>query len=328
MTATTVAEIRALSIEAGWVGPSAVFTELAGGVSSVIASVRDGEAALVVKSPRSQLAVRSEWRVSRRRGAFEAAALSLLEGWLGPVRVPRLLFFDEELVLLGEELIDAPCPTYKSELLEGRAHGPVAARLGEGLSVLHGMTEAPGLDEGEGRELFDGLRLDPYYRETARLHPDLGPALLGLVEETSGVTNPSLVHGDFSPKNVLVTPAAPVLLDWEVVHLGDPAFDVGMLSAHLLLKAVSDRLQPASPRILDSLLGFWNSYTGPADPERSRRHTGGVVLARLYGKSPVEYLRGGEERARADAIGRAALSGSVPIEELAALAAGSRGAGL
>jgi 5-methylthioribose kinase len=322
--ATTVADIRALSVEAGWVGPAAVFTELAGGVSSVIASVRDGDTALVVKSPREQLAVATEWRASRRRGAFEAAALSLLEGRLGPVRVPRLLFFDADLILLGEELIDGPCPTYKTELLEGRAHGQLAARLGQGLSILHQMTEAPGIDADEGRELFDSLRLDPYYRATARLHPDLSPALLGLVEETCAVPGPSLVHGDFSPKNVLVTPDAPVLVDWEVVHLGDPAFDVGMLSAHLLLKSVSDRLRTASEQILDALLAFWRAYAGPADPGRSLRHTGGIMLARLYGKSPVEYLPGAGERARADAVGRAALSGSRPVGELAAMAAAAR----
>ena len=109
------------------------------------------------------------------------------------------------------------------------------------------------------------------------------------------------MHGDFTPKNVLVTGGPPVLLDWEVIHAGDPAFDLGMLTAHLLLKAcLIPALWPARPRP-------GRAYRGPADPARAVRHAGAIMLARLWGKSRVEYLTAEPVRVAAAAIGGRAL---------------------
>ncbi|MGH9093329.1 MAG: phosphotransferase family protein, partial [Acidimicrobiales bacterium] len=159
------------------------------------------------------------------------------------------------------------------------------------------------------RRLFDDLRLDHFYRATAARRPELADLLGSLVRETAAHPARHLVHGDLSPKNVLVAPGPPVLLDWEVVHAGDPAFDVGMLSAHLALKALRD--QPAGGRAatVGALRAFWDAYEGPADTGRSLRHTGAVMLARLFGKSPVDYLASGDERERARSVGEQALRG-------------------
>ena len=47
-----------------------------------------------------------------------------------------------------------------------------------------------------------------------------------------------LVHGDFSPKNLLVSGDRLVIIDCEVAWYGDPAFDLAFLLNHLCLKAL------------------------------------------------------------------------------------------
>jgi aminoglycoside phosphotransferase (APT) family kinase protein len=301
----------------GRIGPRAHMAVLRGGVSSLVAEVCEGTDHWVVKSPLARLSVADEWRVDRSRGAHEAAVLAHLDGRLGPARVPRLRFFDPDRTVLGEELVAGPppawepAPSYKTELLAGRAHLPVASALGAAAGALHRTPPPPALAGDGPRRLFDDLRLDPYYRATAARRPEVADHLAALVRETAAHPAQHLVHGDLSPKNVLVAPGPPVLLDWEVVHAGDPSFDVGMLSAHLALKALRD--QPAEHRAgtLRALRAFWDAYDGPADPGRSLRHTGGIMLARLFGKSPVEYLTGEAERDRAHAVGREALCGGL-----------------
>ena len=62
--------------------------------------------------------------------------------------------------------------------------------------------------------------------------------MLRALAERTAQTRIALVHGDVSPKNILVGPDAPVLLDAECAWYGDPAFDIAFCLNHLLLKAV------------------------------------------------------------------------------------------
>lgn len=288
---------------------------LTGGVSALVALVEGGDEPWVVKAPLGQLTVDDEWLADRERGANEATILQLLDGQLGPVRTPRLLFFDESCVLLGEEFIAPPSLNYKDELLAGRGHPAVAHALGVALGLLHHVEPPPVLAGPGPRQLFDELRLDPYYRMTAQRRPELRDDLLSLVEETIDVPHRALVHGDLSPKNILVTASAPVLLDWEVIHTGDPAFDRGMMGAHFMLKALFHGATSSTHHLVGVARQFWQAYDGPAVEERSIRHTGGVMVARLYGKSPVPYLVDEPSRRRAHRIGARALSGRVKTVE-------------
>ena len=85
--------------------------------------------------------------------------------------------------------------------------------------------------------IFHAIRLEPYLLATARAHPDLAPQLEGLVATTQA-NKRALVHGDVSPKNILVGPAGPVFLDAECAWWGDPAFDLAFCLNHLLLKCL------------------------------------------------------------------------------------------
>jgi aminoglycoside phosphotransferase (APT) family kinase protein len=300
-------------IRKGWAGAGASITPLSGGVSSIVAVVSDAGASWVVKTPREQLDVSEEWHADRSRGANEAAILRHLGGTLGPIRVPRLLFFDEESVILGEELISGalgrgPAPTYREELLEGRSWIDVASGLGVAATALHQMRPPASVSGEHPRDLFETLRLDPYFRVTARRCPELSDPLNALIDETIEAAPRSIVHGDFTPKNLLVTGEVPVLLDWEVVHAGDPAFDTGVFTAHLVLKALRDQAPGGHEPPLAAARAFWTSYRGPANVPRSFRHAGAVVLARLHGKSPVDYLVSPGARQRAHSVGVALLA--------------------
>ena len=325
----TLDALRIILIETGRIDPSARLTALTGGVSSIVARVDDDSAEpWVAKAPLAQLAVADEWLVDRRRGASEAAALELLQGRVGPVEVPRLLFFDAELTIMGQEMIPGPPPTYKDQLLSGEVRPDVPAALGVAAGALHRMAPPDALATPESWKLFDDLRLNPYYWSTAAKRPELRSAFSALIDETVASTPRRLVHGDLTPKNVLVLTDRVVLVDWEVAHAGDASFDLATLTAHLLLKALRSVVTGGSALLLDSARRFWDAYDGPADRARAVRHTGAVMMARLFGKSLVEYLPAEAERARVYDLARLALGGGLTdIDELAdaAYSANERG---
>jgi hypothetical protein len=206
------------------------------------------------------------------------------------------------------EWLPAPAANWKTELLAGRVDLAVVDALARGMTALHQRAVPAALAGADGAALFDSLRLDPYYRHVAARRPEHAAALGQLIADCTGYRPARLVHGDFTPKNVLTTAGPPVLLDWEVVHAGDPAFDLGMLTAHLLLKAARTRPVKASP-LWPAAWTLARAYQGPADPGLAVRHTGAIMAARLWGKSPVEYLTGKAERGVAAAIAERALHG-------------------
>ena len=145
------------------------------------------------------------------------------------------------------------------------------------------------------------MRLDPYYRTTASRHPNLRPHFDRLMRESSS-RRVSLVHGDWSPKNFLVTPAAVVAIDFEVIHFGDPSFDSAFLLNHLLLKSFSRPQWSAEFARLAAR--FWQVYRSGLPPDcdwiepATLAHLGCLLLARIDGKSPAEYITDQELRAR------------------------------
>ncbi len=188
--------------------------------------------------------------------------------------------------------------------MAGRIDPDIAASLGTMLGTIH--ADAPNHPALRGTladtSLFEELRVDPYYRTAARRHPDLAARiddLIAAMDRPDGER--TLVLGDFSPKNILVHAGGLILLDFECAHAGDPAFDLGFFLSHLLLKAI--RAWPNHPSDSDAFLAlaraFWEPYLdrrglGTTDRaelvRRANRHTSACCLARVDGKSPVEYL--------------------------------------
>lgn len=284
--------------EAGLIAGPAVAEALGWGVSNVVLRVTPEHGpAVVLKQSRELLRTRAEWRSRLDRIWREADVLRLL-GERVPGVAPQLLFEDRPNYVIVMEAIDAAHVVWKESLLAGHVEPSLADTLGELLARIHAATwHDPVVAELVGdQRAFDELRLDPYYRYLAAAHPALAPELRELVEASQSRRH-ALVLADFSPKNILLIPGGLKLVDFETGHYGDPPFDLGFFLAHLALKGV--RAGPADVRCFDFALRFWDVYARALAPQREEvpdfetwcvRHWLACLLARVDGKSPVDYL--------------------------------------
>jgi 5-methylthioribose kinase len=274
-------------------------TELGGGVSNTVLMVEHEGGRLVLKQSLERLRVREEWLSDRDRVFRESRALRELASFFPPSSLPGVLWDDRENYLFAMEAAPEDAQPWKSLLLAGTVLPETAATAGR---MLRAMISA-GLDRPAwaasfgGEAVFDQLRLDPYYRFTASRHQDLAPRLLGLVEAAMG-RRVSLVHGDWSPKNLLVYGAQVMAIDFEVLHFGDPGFDTAFLLNHLLLK--SFHRPGCGARYREAAQAFWRAVCGRPEwlGQSTLEHLGGLLLARVDGKSPVEYLEAEDEKSR------------------------------
>jgi thiamine kinase-like enzyme len=305
--------------------------ELAGGVSNVVLLVtlprRGGQ--FVLKQARGQLRVKEEWLCPVERIWREVEVLRIC-GELLQVRsaeievrndgiatdVPRLLWEDRDNFVYAMTAAPAEHRTWKEILLSGETSvsRPLAIACGRLLGQLHAGSWASIEIAGllDDRTYFDQLRLDPYYRHVARVHADLGPDLERLIDSI-WQHRLCLVHGDFSPKNLLVWPGHLLLIDFEVGHYGDPAFDLGFFLTHLVLKSIwAGERQRAYVQIANL---FWDSYRATVASsvasaeltcleERMVWNLAGCLLARVDGKSPVDYLSAEQQRSVREAARR------------------------
>jgi 5-methylthioribose kinase len=279
--------------------------ELSGGVSNVVLRVDvAGHPAFVLKQCRERLRVSMDWRARLDRIWMEHATLKLLEGILAEGTVPRVLFEDRLNYLFAMTCAPDDAVTWKSHLMTGRIDPDIAVRLGAILATIHAESSRRSVlrERFSDTTLFDELRVDPYYRTAARAHPDLAPKIGALIAAMDlPPLERTLVLGDFSPKNILVHSGGLVLLDFECAHAGDPAFDLGFFLSHLLLKTVRVALQQGAdaariagltPLFLSSYLARRDLASSTSDEliRRAFLHAAACALARVDGKSPVEYL--------------------------------------
>jgi len=280
--------------------------ELGGGVSNIVLRVTRprGEPAIVVKQSLGKLRVEQDWFSDRERIRRECEAIRRLHGIR---RVPAIAFEDAENCIYAMTAAPENARPWKAWLMEGTCDPGVVDAIAQTLveMIRVSRTEDPdGWIAAFGdRTVFDQLRLDPYYRATARRHPDLQPFFDSLIAETLG-RQYSIVHGDWSPKNLLVTPEGNVTaIDFEVVHYGDPAFDIAFLMNHLLLKTVHvgrDYRSAAGSFFETVASSIGESWLESA----TVKHLGALMLARVDGKSPAEYIRTDEARQRVRGLAR------------------------
>lgn len=296
-TETTSAEREIIDLvaRAGFVDPAGARARpLAGGVSSDIYLVSDAHRRVVFKRALPQLRVADEWCVDVRRNDAEQAYLEVA-GEMVPGAVPEVLhggpgYFVMEH--LGDEFVN-----WKARLMAGDADAAHAITAGALLGRLHGGSwDRPALRARfDTTEDFHALRTHPYLLTTGERHP----SLRALFEAEAGrleSTRRCLVHGDFSPKNILLRPGRMVILDCEVAWYGDPAFDPAFLFTHFMLKALHHVTDPAPFAAL--VPTAWEAYREELGPDRAAAVPDEVVgrlvlmlmLARVDGKSPVEYL--------------------------------------
>jgi len=290
---------------------------LTGGVSSVVIEIDGPTFALVVKQPLARLRVAEEWLANRNRIFAEARALELAAS-LTPGRVPRLVDFDEVYGAITLEAAPRGWRSWKEQLFDASAERGTALGLGETLAIWHSVTA------GEGRlgapladtETFTELRVKPYHLTVAEHRDDLRASIEGVLGRMDE-RRLCVVHGDFSPKNVLSGSGGFWILDFEVAHVGDPVFDVAFMLHHLILKAVHTR---SVDRLLELARAFTSAYRATArndvfdDPRYLAAQIGCLLVARVEGKSPAEYLTA-EDRTAIDAEGtRLLLEGRGSLE--------------
>jgi 5-methylthioribose kinase len=286
-------------------------TVLSGGVSNRTVRVdRSNGESWVIKQALGRLRVKEDWFSDPSRIRRESLGLQ----WIGRLvpweAVPLWLFEDPENHLLAMRAVPDPSENWKTRLLAGHVELTYVEAFGHLLGTIHDrsrerLAELP--PELRDRSFFKSLRIEPYYRFSATRNPIAAPFLDRLIEETMA-TRISLVHGDYSPKNVIIHGERLVLLDFEVVHFGDPAFDLGFALTHFLSKA--RHLNSIRPVLLFAALRFWESYRSaapalgslPGLESRAVSHALACLLARVDGRSPLEYLTEIQRREQRNAV--------------------------
>ena len=283
-------------------GETPVVTPLAGGVSSLIVRVDTRRGPLCVKQALPALKVASEWLAPQDRSHAEVAWLREVSAhW--PQAVPELLAEDPESYCFAMSwLPPQDYPVWKAQLRDGCAELATASRVATLVAAIHAGTAGNAVLAERfayDRNFFE-LRLDPYFGAAARAHPDCAPVLQQLQSATAA-RKLALVHGDISPKNIVVGHDGPVILDAECAWYGDPAFDAAFCLCHLLAKCLWQAAYRAHylaawdafcTAYLDGV--SWESRDAIAD--RIALLLAAILLARVDGKSPLEYL-GEPERA-------------------------------
>lgn len=280
------------------------FQRLVGGVSSDIWKVSTPDRVFCVKRALAQLRVAADWQAPVERNQYEVAWFEIVHQILPDV-APRILYHDPSAMLCAMEYLDPEGHRlWKRELQQGRADPAEAGAVGLRLGRIHAATA--GRPEVAARfprsDIFRAIRLEPYLEATAARHPALRHQLQSLSHRTDA-TRIAMIHGDVSPKNILLGPNGPVFLDAECACIGDPAFDIAFCLNHLLLKCLWN---PAARE------GYFTCFQRMADqylaqvawepPKRLEARAAsllpGLFLGRVDGKSPVEYLQEESQRNR------------------------------
>ena len=297
-------------------GPDIRITPLTGGVSSEILLLEDGSTRLVVKRALPKLKVKDDWFADVSRNRYEQEYMKYVASFL-PDAVPRVLHSDPERGFFVMEYLGEGYANWKKLLLDGQADHRHARRAGQMLGTIHARSRG----DVQVRRRFDTtenfyqLRIEPYLITTGQRHLRLRL----LFEEEArrlAATRFCLVHGDYSPKNILIGAGQRmVILDCEVAWFGDPAFDLAFLFNHFLLKSLYHATRPGDrpDRLVNNIHAAWEAYTSGWIPDvglefRTVRLLLMLLLARIDGKSPVEYITDEQHKELVRAFVRAQLS--------------------
>ena len=297
------------------------FEGLPGGVSSDIWRVELDSGPACIKRALAKLRVAAEWRAPVERSNYECQWLQTVAG-INSSAVPRVLGHDPSAGLFVMAYLDADHhPVWKHLLRDGIADVETAHSVGRILAQIHAATAGdPAIEANfDTSHIFFPIRLEPYLLATARAHPDRSDALEALVAATQA-NRKALVHGDVSPKNILIGPQGPIFLDAEGAWYGDPAFDAAFCLNHLLLKciwnpATTDGFLACFTALAESYFGGC-AWEPPVDIEARVAHLlPGLFLARVDGKSPAEYITDDADKDRIRRTARKLLA--APVDRVA-----------
>lgn len=289
-------KITSILLENGLLKSSEVeYHPLQGGVSSDIFLLKEGDDRYVVKQARRKLQVKDDWYADPSRNRSEQKFIRYISQFL-PDAVPQILYHDDKNSFFVMEYLDQTFKNWKEQLLKGTFEVEITKKAAKLLRSIHhfswGNRKAELLFDTTSN--FKSLRIEPYLITTGNRHPALKEYFHTEAKELEN-RRTTLVHGDFSPKNIMVGPDRIVLLDHEVAWYGDPAFDVAFFLTHLYLKQLYH--VRSSGNLSDLVQTAWNTYSEDPGKEKIEKLEPGIarlllmiMLARIDGKSPVEYL--------------------------------------
>jgi aminoglycoside phosphotransferase (APT) family kinase protein len=287
---------------------------LVGGVSSDIWRIDLRGGPICIKRALPKLRVKADWQAPVERNIFEARWMRVVNR-IVPSATPALLGQDEVSGILAMAYLPSErYPLWKDLLRDAAVDVAFAASVASVLGRIHAATASePSLARDfETDAIFRDIRLEPYLTQTGRAHPDLAERMQVLTETTLR-NKRTLVHGDVSPKNILSGPDGPVFLDAECAWWGDPAFDLAFCLNHLLLKCLW--VPDARPALLDSFHAMTSAYLPLVGWEpagmleaRAAHLLPALFLARVDGKSPVEYITREEQRDQVRTVARRLLA--------------------
>ena len=280
--------------ERGLITGNATVEVLTGGVSCVVLAVANAEVDLVVKQALPELKTKAKWVADQRRAIVEADAMRIYHS-ITPNSVPELIDIDPDNFTLTMSRLPHSCTNWKQDMLEGRVYPEMGEKLGTVLAQWHNAAaqSAEIKDKFMEDSLFEQLRVSPFYRSVKDKNPNLHNVISNLIDEITTIKT-TLVHGDFSPKNILATSDhSPIVLDFEVAHTGNPVFDLAFVSAHLLCKVIrADNLSERTDLIAtaNNFLAAYRQTSRLSVAESLAHHVALIALARVEGVSPVNYL--------------------------------------
>jgi aminoglycoside phosphotransferase (APT) family kinase protein len=291
------------------------FEKLAGGVASEVwlietmpvrgnshsTSYRTDGNRYCLKRALSKLNVKQDWRVGVERSQSEVLwfqTVAKLFSNENEFVVPKVLAHDEDCHAFVMTFYDADkYPLWKRQLIDNEVKSETASKIARIMGKIHQSTaRLPELAERFNKhEVFDQIRVEPYFIATSKMHPVFADRIRELARNLSQARI-ALVHGDISPKNILVGHETPIILDAECAIYADPAFDLAFLLNHILLKAfIVDvtfhyKLQESFQNIIKNYLPYVDWEEVSTFENRVLDFLGVFLLARIDGKSPVEYI--------------------------------------
>jgi 5-methylthioribose kinase len=269
-------------------------TSLSGGVSCDICLVQDGTESFVVKQALAKLKVKQDWFADTNRNMYEQRYLKYIND-IVPAYAPKVIASFENDNLFVMEYLGNDYSDWKQCLLKEEFDDNAAKLIGHALGLIHKNSwhDPLAAEQFDSSENFKQLRISPYFETLVDIYPEHSSAIKTLCEKILHNKH-CLVHGDFSPKNILVKQGNIKIIDCEVAWYGDPSFDIAFMLHHLFIKHIhfnNDALLALSET-------FFNAYkTSLGDElfekisfEHLAQTTLLLMIARIDSKSPVEYL--------------------------------------
>ena len=243
-----------------------------------------------------KLRVLKEWFADTKRLRYEYLWLKHCKKII-PNSIPNIYQFSaKQDFLILEYLNEKNYVTLKSKLLKKDIDINIINKISKNLSKIHNESTGQFVKKkfiNNSKNFYD-LRLDAYFNEVGRVYPDLKKIIKNIIKNYKKYSS-TLVHGDFSPKNILIFNKNIKYIDAETCNFGDPVFDVVYFGNHLLLKSI--HIPDKKNKFIKSYENFFSTYLKSIKFSQRKNFIDRCIamvpimlLARIDGKSPVEYI--------------------------------------